>query len=1268
MRTHPVLGIAAAVAASFVTLFAAATRIDAQPLTITHFAGSTGGPGWFDGTGSAAQFNGPAGVAVDSAGNVYVADTGNHTIRKVTPDGSVTTLAGTATFRGSVDGRGSAARFYEPRGIAVDSSGNVYVADTGNHVVRRITADGVVSTIAGLPGVSGSADGTGAAARFNFPRGVAVDGSGNIWVTDYENHTIRRISPSGQVLTVAGLVGDFGHTDGTGPSARFGYPSGVTVDGAGNAYVVDDVVRKITPGGVVTTFAGVKGLIGSADGVGTAAFFFSPEGICADREGNLFVTDTGNHTIRKITPSAVVSTLAGQAGLPGSADGATTTARFNASTAIAVDGAGNLYVADTGNSSVRRVASNGVVSTLSAHGGSGSADGIGDIARFSGPRGLALDGSGNIYVADAFNHTIRKVDSAGNVSTLAGTAGLSGASDGTGPTARFKYPSGVAVDGAGTVYVADMGNHTIRRISVSGVVTTLAGRAGVRGSDDGAGSTALFDFPMGIAVDGAGDLYVGDGWSGWIRKVTPAGLVSTFSKSRLTNPTGIAVDVAGNLFVADYREIRRITPDGVVQTFVGGMHSGSADGTGWNAQFDQPAGVAVDATGVLWVADRANSTIRKVTPSGVVSTVAGLAGFSGDLDGTGPAARFGEPWGIVVDASGTLFVADRLASCIRRGTRGRELADAATIDSPFGFTGEVRRLGTAPRTATTWRWEVVRRPPGSTADFSASEAREPTFTPDRPDLYVFRLTASDDSGAWKASTVSLTVRSPGPPQGPPVTSLLPIVLDVTAGSAHYTTELALTNNATVLLPFSLVYTASLGEKLGSGTLRGYLAPGEQKTIGDVLSWLRAQGLAIPPASEDGQQGGTLLVRFDGDGSPDPKLVSATARTSALTTAPQPVGRAGLAYPGLREADVSTSSVIVHGLRSTASDRTNLAVFNASEEPVTLKVTVCASSTSSCVVHRSAETLQPWGWKQYGSAQLLDENRIASAYAVVERTSATGSFGAYSVINDNTTNDGSFVLAGGRAAGASTLTVPVLVETYEFLSELILSNGSSSAVSLGLNYVESLSPSQGKGGIVTVILGPREQRVIPEAIDFLRRSGAAIGPTGPGSAYGGTLRITTHGTTADNVFAGARTSARSRSSAGGQFGLFTPAVYGGQEASTEAWLYGLRRDAENRTNVAVLNAGGDSDGTIDLCLEKFDAGNEGRPRVGRWMVLSLAPGQWRQLDNFLGTSTFSPGDIANGWVKVTRLSGTAPWIAYAVINDGRGSGERTGDGAYVPMVK
>ena len=686
-----------------------------EPYSFTTFAGiAPGSHSGNDGTGSAARFYSPSGVAVDSAGNVYVADSGNDTIRKITPSGVVSTFAGLAGSGGSVDGTGCAARFFYPEGVAVDNAGNVYVADGVNYTIRKITPSGVVSTLAGLAGTRGSADGTGSAALFSFPTSVAVDSAGNVYVADTDNFTIRKITPSGVVSTLAGLAGSPGSADGTGSAARFDNSIGVAVDSAGNVYVADTdnfTIRKITPSGVVSTLAGLAGSGGSVDGTGSAARFYSPSGVAVDSAGNVYVANTGTQTIRKITPSGVVSTLAGLAFSVGSADGTGSAGRFNGPIGVAVDSAGNVYVADSGNFTIRKITPSGVVSTLAGLAGSiGSADGTGNAARFFYPEGVAVDNAGNVYVADLNNHTIRKITPSGVVSTLAGLAGVVGSDDGTGSAARFYYPQGPAVDSAGNVYVADSNNHTIRKITPSGVVSTLAGLAGSGGSVDGTGSAARFNYPSGVAADGAGNVYVADTGNDTIRKITPSGVVSTFagladssgsvdgtgSAARFNYPSGVAADGAGNVYVADtYNDtIRKITPSGVVSTLAGlAGFFGSDDGTGSAARFNFPNGVAVDSAGHVYVADlphfdfpippSGGNTIRKITPSGIVTTLAGLDGSSGSDDGIGSAALFYSPSGVAVDSAGNVYVADSNNNTIRVGLAAPPVI--TTVGQPFVY-------------------------------------------------------------------------------------------------------------------------------------------------------------------------------------------------------------------------------------------------------------------------------------------------------------------------------------------------------------------------------------------------------------------------------------------------------------------------------------------------------------------------------------------------------------------------------------------------------
>ena len=769
-----------------------------------------------DGIGTSASFASPKGIATDSFGNIYVADAMNNKIRKITPTGVVTTLAGGGMNMGpnmGQDGTGSAASFSNPQGIAVDRFGTVYVADTMNNKIRKITPAGVVTTLAGGSmngGGMGGQDGTGSAASFSSPQGIAADRFGTVYVADTMNNKIRKITPMGVVTTLAGGGMNMGPNmgqDGTGSAASFSNPQGIAVDGNGTVYVADTMnnkIRKITPAGVVTTLAGggseMGGTIGQ-DGTGTAATFSRPAGISVDGSGNLYVCDRDSNKIRKITPTGVVTTIAGGSMNGGGMgqDGAGTTASFSGPEGVAVDGAGNIYVADTMNSKIRKITSLNTINQIAA-GGEHSlallADGTvigwgkndyrqavreswygtlnnavqiaagdrhsialkddgtvvawGDnsqgqapngweqsisslnkiiqvaaggnhslalksdgtlvvwgtnvsgqtsipvgyaLASFKNPQGVAVDSSGNVYVADPSNNKIRKITSTGVVTTLAGS-GEYGSVDGTGTAASFSGPAGVAVDSSGNVYVADEGNHRIRKITPVGVVTTLAGGGGNSwgGFADGTGTAASFSSPAGVAVDGNGNVYVADSMNHRIRKITPAGVVTTLAggggnwwggfadgqgaDASFLYPLSVAVDGSGNVYVADNSNlrIRKITSGGLVTTLAGTGSEGSSDGQGSLASFKFPRGVAVDGSGNVYVADYENHRIRKISSSGMVTTLAGGSGIgwngSGFTEGQGSLASFNYPRGVAVDLSGNVYVADQSNNRIRKITSG----------------------------------------------------------------------------------------------------------------------------------------------------------------------------------------------------------------------------------------------------------------------------------------------------------------------------------------------------------------------------------------------------------------------------------------------------------------------------------------------------------------------------------------------------------------------------------------------------------------------
>lgn len=320
------------------------------------------------------------------------------------------------------------------------------------------------------------------AAFFPFPVGIAADGSGNLYVGDTSTDVVQKISSTGEVTLVAGSFGQTGIADGNGANARFNDPSGICVASDGSLGVCDNAngtLRRIAIDGTVTTLAGSTGSRGNVDGNGSAATFSSPTSVCRDAAGNFYLSDSLNDTIRMITSDGAVSTLAGSSGIAGTADGVGANARFNHPTGIAIDGTGNVYVADTTNNTVRKITSNGEVSTIAGLPGvSGSQDGAGSDALFNSPSGLAADNYGNVYVADTGNSVIRKIAVNGIVTTLAGLPGIAGLMDGTGSNAWFNQPKGIALKSNGVLCVTDTGNATIREVTLAGSVTTLSLSAG----------------------------------------------------------------------------------------------------------------------------------------------------------------------------------------------------------------------------------------------------------------------------------------------------------------------------------------------------------------------------------------------------------------------------------------------------------------------------------------------------------------------------------------------------------------------------------------------------------------------------------------------------------------------------------------------------------------------------------------------------------------------------------------------------------------------
>ena len=624
----------------------------------------------------AAPLKTPSGVAVDGGGNIYITDPGNNIVARVSPNGILTVVAGNGRRGFSGDGGpATSASLNDPSGLALDAAGSLYIADLLNNRIRKVSG-GTITTVAGNGTDIFSGDGGPAtkAALFN-PHGVALDAAGNLYIADTGFNLIRKVS-GGTITTVAGN-GVYGFSGDGGPAtnASLGSPSGVALDNVGNLYIADFVnarVRRIS-GGTITTVAGNgTGTFSGDGGSATSASLSGPTGVALDAAGNLYIAELGSR-IRKVS-NGTITTVAGNGVNGFSGDGGpATNASLNVPNGPAVDAAGNIYIADSNNQRIRKV-SGGTITTVAGNGTGGfSGDGgPATSATLYDPNFAVLDEAGNLYIADYYNQRIRKVSS-GTITTVAGngTAGFSG-DGGPATSAALYYPSGIAPDPAGNLYIADLYNHRIRKVS-DGTITTIAGTGTASFSGDGGPAiSAALSYPDGVALDSAGNLYISDSGNNRIRKVS-GGTITTVAGNgtsgssgdggpatiaSIHNLAGVALDAAGNVFITEYSRVRKVS-GGTITTVAGNGTSGySGDGGPATSAAVDAFGVALDAAGNLYIADALYNLIRKVS-GGTITTVAGtgVLGFSGD-GGPAATAAFDNPHGVAIDTVGNLYIAD----------------------------------------------------------------------------------------------------------------------------------------------------------------------------------------------------------------------------------------------------------------------------------------------------------------------------------------------------------------------------------------------------------------------------------------------------------------------------------------------------------------------------------------------------------------------------------------------------------------------------------
>lgn len=636
-------------------------KVNAVTGVISTIAGNgSAGYSGDNGPATSASLSYPVGVALDRENNIFIVDGNNNCVRKVdATTGVITTVVGNGTAGYSGDnGPATLAQLNGPGGVAIDSTGNIFIADTSNHRIRKVDVlTGVITTVAGNGdngyGVDPRDSGPATSARLSYPQGVAADPSGNIYIADSNNNRIRKIDAATGVMTTVAGNGTFGYSGDNGAAvlAALYSPSGITVDSGGDIYIADSFnnrIRKVTAStGIITTIAGagISGYTGD-NGPATSASLAYPRGVVEDAEGNILIVDTNNSRIRRIdATTGVISTIAGvSVGSYGGAyagdDGPAAFALFSGPESVAVDTVGNIIIADTTNHRIRKVdALTGVITTVAGNGTSGLSgdNGPASAASLSAPRGVAVDGAGNIYIADTNNSRIRRVDAiTGVITTVAGSgSGGYGGDNGPATKAWISIPFGVALDSFGNVYIADTYNSRIRKVNaITGVITTVAGSYGYGYvGDNGPAITASLAMPSGVTVDASGNIYIADTNNSRIRKVDAiTGVITSVAgngtngysgdngaatSAAMYNPSGVSITIGGDLYIADTNNhrIRKVdASNGLITTIAGNGVNGSAGdyNPATEANMSFPASVAFDSAGNVYIADMSNNRIRKI--------------------------------------------------------------------------------------------------------------------------------------------------------------------------------------------------------------------------------------------------------------------------------------------------------------------------------------------------------------------------------------------------------------------------------------------------------------------------------------------------------------------------------------------------------------------------------------------------------------------------------------------------------------------------------
>ncbi len=739
-----------------------------------------------NGLAATAQINAPYGITLDAAGNLYIADNGNSRIREVS-GGTITTVAGSGTAGFSGDnGLATTAQISSPHAIAVDPSGDLYIADTANNRIREVIS-GVIGTIAGNGAGGYFGDGGPATgAQLNVPCGLALDTLGNLYIADYYNNRIRKVS-NGVISTFAGK-GTRGFSGDNAPatSAQLNNPFALAEDPTGNLFLADygnNRIRKISAGIISTVVGnGTTGFSGD-NGSAVSAQLASPYGVTFDSSGNAYITDYQNNRIRKVS-SGIITTVAGN-GMPGFAgdNGPATIAQLNQPSGVAVDSSGNIFIADSGNNRVRKVAG-GIITTAAGNGTAGFAGDSGPAisAELGQPLAVTLDPSGNLYIADSGNSRVRKVAGV-TITTIAGngTPGFSG-DKGSATVAQIRNPSGLSFDSSGNLFIADTGNNRVRKVA-SGTITTVAGNgtAGFTG-DNAAATAAELYAPVGVAAN-AGNLYIADTGNSVIRKVVAAGTISTVAgggtsfgdnglatDAELGFPQAVAMDTSGNIYVADTGDnrIRQLTPIPLSSTGPASLPAGTVGAAYGPVTFTAAGGVG----GYSWTAAS--------LPKGLTLSIAGLLG------GTPSATNASPTQFTLKDAANANVVISLTLTVNNPIPTITSLSPAAITAYGAAFTLTVNGVGFLPGAAILWNSAPLTTKLVNATQLTASVPAASIGGAGTVSIIV-------SSGGTTSGSMSLTVN----PQPPVLTSINPTSAIATGAALTLTatgTSFAQTDN------------------------------------------------------------------------------------------------------------------------------------------------------------------------------------------------------------------------------------------------------------------------------------------------------------------------------------------------------------------------------------------------------------------------------------------------------------------------------------------